>query len=65
MLEHHVDDSEKRQEVIDFVRQSPGIAYTRRRMRQYRQKALEVMNRLENSTYQQALAGLIQHVIEV
>jgi len=63
MLEHHVDDSEKRQEVRDFVRQSPGVDYTRRQMRQYRQKALDTVNQLESSPYRQALAGLIQHII--
>ena len=62
-LEHHVDDAEKRQEVIDFVRQSPGADYTRRQMRLYRQKALDAVNRLESSPYRQALAGLIQHII--
>ncbi|MEL6358340.1 MAG: polyprenyl synthetase family protein [Bacteroidota bacterium] len=62
-LEHHVDDAEKRQEVIDFVRQSPGVDYTRRQMRQYRQKALDTVNRLESSPYRQALAGLVEHII--
>lgn len=63
ILEHHADDAEKRQEVINFVRQSEGIDYTRRQIRQYRQKALDTVNQLWSSPYQQALEALVQDII--
>lgn len=63
ILQHDTGDAGKRQAVIDFVRQSPSIAYTNQKMHQYQQKALGALAHLESSPYQQALAALIQHII--
>ena len=62
-LQQPPNDPGKRQEVMDFVRQSPGMAYTHQKMRQYQQKSLDALGHLPPSPYQQALVALIQHVI--
>ncbi|MEM9416848.1 MAG: polyprenyl synthetase family protein [Bacteroidota bacterium] len=63
ILQHHSNDAGKRQEVMDFVRQSAGITYTHQKMHQYRQKALDTLNQLETSPYQQALIALVQDIV--
>lgn len=63
ILQHDTNDAGKRKEVMDFVRQSPGMAYTQQQIRQYQQKALGALSQLEPSLYQQALTALIQHII--
>lgn len=51
------------QEALDFVRQSPGMDYTRKIMLQYQKKALKTLINTTPSSYQQALVTLIQQII--
>jgi len=62
-IKHHSNDPKKQQEVLTLVRQSPGMDYTRQKMCQYLQKALDALVHLVASPYQQALTALIQHII--
>jgi len=62
-IKHHSNDPKKQQEVLTLVRQSPGMDYTRQKMCQYQQKALDALVHLVASPYQQALTALIQHII--
>lgn len=63
-LKHHRHDPQKQQEVMAFVRQSPGMAATQALMFQYQHKALQHLAPMAASPYQQALVDLIQHIIE-
>ena len=63
ILKHHSNDPKKQQEVLAFVRQSPGMDYTRQQMYQYQQKALDALAQMAASPYQKALVALIQHIV--
>ena len=63
MIRHHRNDPLKHQEVLDFVRQSSGMAYTRQQIQQYQQQALDALPHLAASPYQQGLRTLIQHIV--
>ncbi len=63
IIRHYRKDPLKRQEVLAFVRQSPGMAYTCQKMHQYQQKALYALPHFAASPYQQALMTLIQHIV--
>lgn len=49
--------------VLAFVRQSPGMAYTRKMMLQYQHQALQILASIPASPYQKALCTLIAHII--
>lgn len=61
------NDSEKPKkvkEVIDFVKQSGGIAYAQQAMNRYYQQALETLHSLNDSEYKKSLKQLVQFTIE-
>ncbi len=54
----------KVQEVIEFVRQSGGIAYTQEVMKYFQQEANEILATFPNSEHKQALLDLVQFTID-
>jgi octaprenyl-diphosphate synthase len=50
-------------EVIKFVKESGGIAYTTQVMQTYVEKAFVILNEFEDSTYKASLKGLIDYTI--
>jgi octaprenyl-diphosphate synthase len=61
------NDSEKPKkvkEVIDFVKQSGGIAYAQQAMNRYYQQALDTLHSLNDSEYKKSLKQLVQFTIE-
>jgi octaprenyl-diphosphate synthase len=55
---------ERIKEVSDFVINSPGIAYTRQKMYQYRQEAFDILHTFPDSEARQALEALVVFVTE-
>lgn len=51
-------------EVIDFVRQSGGIAYAQQTMQRFHQEALNVLQTFPESNYRTSLQGLVAFTIE-
>jgi octaprenyl-diphosphate synthase len=61
------NDSEKPKkvkEVIEFVKQSGGIAYAQQAMNRYYQQALDTLHSLNDSEYKKSLKQLVQFTIE-
>lgn len=54
----------KVKEVIDFVRNSGGIAYAQEAMKRYYDEALVMLEKFPESPYRQSLANLVQYTIE-
>lgn len=54
----------KVKEVIDFVKDSGGIAYAKEAMERYYQKSLQMIGELPSSTYRDSLSQLVQFTIE-
>jgi octaprenyl-diphosphate synthase len=51
-------------EVIDFVKTHGGLSYAEQKMLDYRNKALDILQLFPHSTYRDALALMVNYVIE-
>lgn len=64
MIKRESHKAEKVQEVIEFVRRSGGIDYTRQTMEKYYQEALRMLDSFTDSPYKNALIELLGYTIE-
>jgi octaprenyl-diphosphate synthase len=62
IFKHSRHHPQQKEEVLAFVRQSPGMDYTQKMMLQYQKKALQTLANTAASPYQEALCTLIQHI---
>ncbi|UBM60270.1 polyprenyl synthetase family protein [Marinilongibacter aquaticus] len=64
LVKRHSDKPKKVREVIDMVKQSGGIAYTKSVMNRYVEEAFSLLETFPDSDYKEALKGLIRFTIE-
>jgi len=64
LIKRHSDKPAKVKEVIAFVKNSGGIAYTKEVMMTYVDGANEILESFEDSEYKRALVGLVEFTIE-
>ncbi|HLG34654.1 MAG TPA: polyprenyl synthetase family protein [Bacteroidia bacterium] len=64
LIKNRYDDSKAVKEVIDFILHSEGIEYARQKMNEYHQKALDILNRHNESAYKEGLMKLVRYTIE-
>jgi octaprenyl-diphosphate synthase len=62
-LKHAKYPPQQQEEVLSFVRKSPGMDYTQEMMLRYQHKALKTLAHIASSPYQEALCALIKHII--
>ncbi len=63
IIKNHNKDSKKVSEVIAFVKESGGLDYAIKKMQQYRQKALDILNEFPENDAKEALKKMIDFVI--
>jgi octaprenyl-diphosphate synthase len=63
-VKNHNKDKKRVKEVIDFVKQNGGIEYTDKKMKEYQQKALKILDTYPNSEYKKSLITMVNYVIE-
>ncbi len=64
MIKNESENPKKVAEVIDFVKNSGGLQYATQVMKNIVQEALSILESFPNSSYRQALAGLVEYTIE-
>ena len=64
IVKNHNDDPKKVSEVIEFVIAKGGLKYAEKIMHQYKDKALELMNKVPDSPSKQSLIQLVNYSIE-
>lgn len=64
LVKRHSNKPAKVQEVIDLVRKSGGIEYTKNKMNDYVKEALTILDEFPNNEYQNALKELVLYTIE-
>ena len=64
LIRNRYDDSKAVKEVIDFILLSEGINYSKQKMNEYHQKALDILNRYNESAYRDGLMKLVKYTIE-
>jgi octaprenyl-diphosphate synthase len=63
-VKNHNKDKKRVKEIIAFVKQNGGIEYTISKMKDYQEKALEILNKYPNSPYKKSLILMVNYVIE-
>lgn len=63
-IKNHNTDKKRINEVIGYVNQHDGIAYTRKAMEQYKTDALAILEEVSNAPVKQNLRELVNYVIE-
>lgn len=64
IIKRHNEDKAKVNEVIEFVRQSGGLAYAQKAMEAYKKEALDLLDTFEESPARKSLKDLITFVAE-
>jgi len=63
-VKNHNKDKKRVKEVIDFVKDKGGIAYTVSKMKEYQTKALDLLKTYPDSPYKTSLLTMVNYVIE-
>ncbi len=63
-VKNHNKDKKRVKDVIAFVNQNGGIEYTVKKMEEYQQKALQILNTYPDSPYKKSLILMVNYVIE-
>ncbi|MES2703456.1 MAG: polyprenyl synthetase family protein [Bacteroidota bacterium] len=64
IVKNNSTDKSKVNEVIGYVQASGGIEYAKGKMQQYQQDAIDILNSFPDTPARQAMAELVNHVIE-
>ena len=63
-VKNHNKDKKRVKEVIAFVKEHGGIEYTVKKMKEYQQNALKILNQYPDSPYKESLKTMVNYVIE-
>lgn len=63
-VKNHNKNKKRVKEVIAFVKENGGIAYTLNAMTIYYEKAMDILDQYPNSPYKEALGQMVDFVIE-
>jgi len=63
-VKNHNKDRKRVKEVISYVKQNGGIEYTIEIMKEYQQKALQILKDYPSSEYKDSLITMVNYVIE-
>lgn len=63
-VKNHNKDKKRVKEVIEFVKKSGGIDYTEQQMKNYQQKAMEILQKYPETEYKTALISMINYVVD-
>jgi octaprenyl-diphosphate synthase len=63
-IKNHNKDKKRVKEVITFVKDNQGLAYSENKMIEFQQQALQLLNAYPESEYKSALVLMVNYVIE-
>jgi len=63
-VKNHNKDKKRVKQVIQFVKENGGIAYTIDKMKEYQAKALAILNKYPESEYKKSLIMMVDYVID-
>lgn len=64
LIKNHSEKRASVREVVSFVMKSGGFEYAEAKMKEYRNKALEILNEMPDNSSRCSLAGMLEFVIE-
>jgi len=63
-VKRHNKNKKRVQEVIQYVKDNGGIEYTRRKMHEYSEEALSILNEFPENEYKNSLITMVNYVME-
>nr|WP_194295628.1 polyprenyl synthetase family protein [Capnocytophaga canis] len=63
-VKNHNKDKKRVREIIDFVKNNNGLLYAETKMKEFQQKALQILNDFPDSDYKDALIMMVNYVID-
>ncbi|MFJ1322460.1 polyprenyl synthetase family protein [Capnocytophaga canis] len=63
-VKNHNKDKKRVREIIDFVKNNNGLSYAEIKMKEFQQKALQILNDFPDSDYKDALIMMVNYVID-
>jgi octaprenyl-diphosphate synthase len=63
-VKRHNKNKKRVQEVIQFVKDNGGIEYTQRKMHEYSEEALSILNEFPENEYKNSLITMVNYVME-
>ena len=63
-IKNHNKDKKRVKEVIAFVKSNNGLVYAEKKMVQFQQEALQILNKFPSSDYKDALTLMVNYVID-
>ncbi|CAN5407903.1 polyprenyl synthetase family protein [soil metagenome] len=63
-IRNHSEDKDKVEKVVNAVMQAGGLDYARKAMYSYQQKAFDLLEGIDNSTYRESLINLVRFTTE-
>ena len=63
-VKRHNKNKKRVQEVIQFVKDNGGIEYTQRKMHEYSEEALSILNEFTENEYKNSLITMVNYVME-
>ena len=63
-IKNHNNDKKRVAEVIKYVNEHDGIAYTRKKMEQYKNEALEIISNIAHNDASEKLKLLVEYIID-
>ncbi|WP_392447410.1 polyprenyl synthetase family protein [Capnocytophaga canis] len=63
-VKNHNKDKKRVREIIDFVKNNNGLSYAETKMKEFQQKALQILNDFPHSDYKDALIMMVNYVID-
>jgi len=63
-VKNHNKDKKRVKEVIQFVKEHGGIEYTIKQMKNYQEKAMEILDKYPESEYKTALVSMLSYVVD-
>nr|WP_188111544.1 polyprenyl synthetase family protein [Capnocytophaga canis] len=63
-VKNHNKDKKRVREIIDFVKNNNGLSYAETKMKEFQQKALQILNDFPDSDYKDALIMMVNYVID-
>ena len=63
-VKNHNTNKKRVKEVIQFVKDNNGLAYTTKKMHDYKNKALDILTTYPDTEYKESLLNMIDYVVE-
>ena len=63
IIRHYNSNAGKVKDILNFVKEKGGLEYSRKKMLEYKEKALSILEKYPDSEAKQALVSLVNYIV--